>query len=267
MRSIMLDQVTIDGRFTVRVQRQGSGDPLLFLHGFEGHPGDAPFLQRLAQRHEVIAPELPGYAGSMDGSEQLQEIIDYALYYRRFIEEQVGRPVDLVGHDLGGMLAAEVAIISPYLVRRLALIDAYGLWLEENEIPDVFVQTPQALAELLWANPEGEAASQAAAAPEAAGGEVDPAAQALNAHQNRAIAARFLWAVPDRGLAKRLPYLQTPTLLIWGERDRLIPPAYARAFESRIRNARVEIIPDAGHLPMLEQPQAFDAAVEAFLQS
>lgn len=263
----MLEQVTIDGRFNVRRLREGSGEPLLFLHGFEGHPGDAPFLQRLAQRHTVIAPELPGYAGSMDGAEQLQEITDYALYYRRFIEEQAGRPVDLIGHDLGGMLAAEVAIISPHLVRRLVLVDAFGLWLEEHEIADVFVKTPQALAELLWADPNGAAAGQPLPNVDQAAGEANPATQALNAHQNRAIAAKFLWAVPDRGLAKRLPYLQAPTLLVWGERDRLIPPAYAEAFQSRIRDARTAIIPGAGHLPMLEQPEAFDAAVEAFLSA
>ncbi len=262
----MLQTATIDGRFTVRLLREGRGEPLLFLHGFEGHPGDAPFLRRLAERHELIAPELPGYAGSMEGADQLQEITDYALYYRRFIEEQVGGPVDLIGHDLGGMLAAEVAIISPHLVRRLVLVDAYGLWLEEHEIPDVFVQTPQALTELLWADPRGAAAGQPAPGADQDAAEVDPATQALNAHQNRAIAAKFLWAVPDRGLAKRLPYLQAPTLLVWGERDRLIPPDYAQAFAARIRDARVAIIRGAGHLPMLEQPEAFDAAVEGFLK-
>src|SRR6185312_13880281 len=128
----------VDGRFSVRVWRQGSGQPVVFLHGFEGHPGGAPFLERLSHTRDVIAPELPGYAGSQPGSADLQDISDYALYFRRFIEEQVGGPVDLIGHDLGGMLAAEAAVMSPHLVRKLVLVDAFGLWLDEHEIPDLF---------------------------------------------------------------------------------------------------------------------------------
>jgi pimeloyl-ACP methyl ester carboxylesterase len=258
----VLREVMVDGRFSVRVWRQGSGRPLVFLHGFEGHPGDAPFLERLSRTRDVLAPELPGYAGSQPGSADLQDISDYALYFRRFIEEQVGRPVDLIGHDLGGMLAAEAAIMSPHLVRKLVLVDAFGLWLDEHEIPDLFIQTPQALTALLWSNPE-QSAAQTPTAEQAS--EVDPATAALNAQQDRATAAKFLWAVPDRGLAKRLPYLRTPTLVVWGENDRLIAPAYAEAFRERLPDARVALIAQAGHLPMVEQPEAFDATIEQFL--
>ncbi len=258
----MFQDVSIHDRFRVRVWRAGAGQPLLFLHGFEGHPGDAPFLCDLAQRHQVIAPEMPGFSGSMQGAGELQDIVDYALFYRRFITEEVGGPVDLIGHDLGGMLAAEVAAFSPHLVRRLVLVDAYGLWLDEHEIPDVFVQTPAALRELLWAQPEqAEAVEQRPTS----GEEVDPATQALNVQQDRAIAAKFLWAVPERGLAKRLRYVEAPTLLVWGERDRLIPAAYAQAFQRQLAHAETAVIPGAGHLPMLEQPEAFLSAVERFL--
>ncbi len=156
------------------------------------------------------------------------------------------------------MLAAETAIISPHLVRRLVLVDAFGLWLDDYPIPDVFIQTPEALSGLLWHDP-------AQAEPPAGPADADPTTVALNAQQNRAIAARFLWAVPERGLAKRLPYLRTPTLVLWGEQDRLIPPAYAQAFADRLAGARVSLIPNAGHLPMVEQPEAFDAALDAFL--
>ncbi|HZQ35970.1 MAG TPA: alpha/beta hydrolase [Dehalococcoidia bacterium] len=258
----MFQDVSIDGRFQVRVWRAGAGRPLLFLHGFEGHPGDAPFLTDLAQRHQLIAPEMPGFSGSMQGASDLQDIVDYALFYRRFIAEQVGGPVDLIGHDLGGMLAAEVAAFSPHLVRRLVLVDAYGLWLDEHEIPDVFVQPPDALRELLWAQPERVNAAEPAGEDRAT---TDPATRALNAQQDRAIAAKFLWAVPERGLAKRLRYVEAPTLLVWGERDRLIAPDYAQAFQRQLANAEVALIADAGHVPMLEQPEAFLRTVERFL--
>ena len=109
--------------------------------------------------------------------------------------------------------------------------------------------------------PPPHAATAAAAATDTS----DDTTRALNAQQNRAVAAKFLWAVPERGLAKRLPYLETPTLLLWGAADRLIDPAYARAFQNAIADARVELIDGAGHLPMVEQPDAFKAAVERFL--
>jgi pimeloyl-ACP methyl ester carboxylesterase len=257
----MFSEMSVGGRFKVRVWSGGSGTPLLYLHGFDGNPGGAPFLAELARKWRVIAPDHPGWAGSTEGSDELDDVLDYALYYRAFIEEHARGPVDLLGHDFGGMLAAEVAALSPQLVRKLVLADAYGLWLEEAEIPDVFIQSPKKLGALLWADPECEAAKQAVAALEGA----DPDVLALNSQQNQSVAAKFLWPVPERGLQKRLQYVKAPTLIIWGEKDALIPPTYARALQAALPGAKVELIEGAGHLPMLEQPDAFVAAVEGFL--
>ena len=80
-----------------------------------------------------------------------------------------------------------------------------------------------------------------------------------------ATAGRFLWPVPDRGLAKRLPLIHAPTLVVIGGSDQLVGQAYGRTFASLIPDARVEVIPDAGHYPTLEQPDAFLKAVQSFL--
>jgi len=80
-------------------------------------------------------------------------------------------------------------------------------------------------------------------------------------------ASRFLWPIPDRGLKKRAWRIAAPTLLVWGESDRLIPPVYAGEFTSRIRNSRSVTIKEAGHMVMYEQPQAFVKTVGDFLKS
>src|SRR5579871_2331150 len=90
------------GAFTVRVWESGAGRPLLYLHGFEGHAGDAPFLERLAQDRRVIAPEAPGF-GESAGIEQIDGILDLVLVYRQLVEALGLGEVDLIGHSLGGM--------------------------------------------------------------------------------------------------------------------------------------------------------------------
>ncbi len=125
------------GAADIRVWTAGTGSPLLYLHGLERHPGDAPFLQALAKTHRVIAPEHPGY-GESTGFEGMRDVIDVALHYRRVVESLADGPVDVIGHCLGGMFAAEFAATSPHLVRKLVLVAPYGLWRDDVPIPDPF---------------------------------------------------------------------------------------------------------------------------------
>jgi pimeloyl-ACP methyl ester carboxylesterase len=81
------------------------------------------------------------------------------------------------------------------------------------------------------------------------------------------MASKFLWPIPDRGLKKRAHRIAAPTLLLWGESDRLVPPIYAGEFAKLIKNTKTETIKAAGHLPMYEQPEAFIQAVRGFLKS
>jgi pimeloyl-ACP methyl ester carboxylesterase len=79
-------------------------------------------------------------------------------------------------------------------------------------------------------------------------------------------AARFLWPVPDKGLRKRLHRVRQPVLLLWGEHDGIVPPAYAEEFASILPDARIELVPDASHMVTAEQPARVGEAVEAFLR-
>jgi len=248
------------GALEVRVWSGGSGAPLLYLHGFEQHPGDASFLNRLARHREVRAPEHPGF-GESTALEENYDVIDVALHYRRLIESWRSAPVDVVGHSLGGMFAAELAAISPHLVRKLVLVDAYGLWLDDHPLPDPFALSPRDLERAKWCDPAK------APTPEPSAFEANGNAEALAIFraQNLGTATKFMWPIPDRGLSRRLPYVKAPTLIVHGEADGLIPTGYADAFARSISEARVAIIRNAGHLPMVEAEDQFLAAVDQFL--
>jgi pimeloyl-ACP methyl ester carboxylesterase len=247
------------GAFDVRVwQGGGSERPLLYLHGFEQHPGAAPFLGKLAERHAVRAPEHPGY-GDSTGFEHIEDIFDVTLHYRRLIERWGAGPVDVVGHSLGGMFAAELAALAPQLVRRLVLVSPYGLWLDETPMPDPFVMHPAALAKAKWHAPDKAGAEPTAFEPSE--GET---IATFRAH-NLATAGKFLWPIPDRGLKRRLQYVAAPTLVVRGASDGLFPAPYLEAWTGAIAGSSAVTIEDAGHLPMVEAQDAFADTIEAFL--
>ena len=248
------------GDIRVRLWSAGEGPPLLYLHGFEHHPGDASFLRRLAKGRRVVAPETPGY-GESSGLQDIDGILGLTLYHRHLVESLSLDQVDVIGHSLGGMFAAEFAAICPHRTRRLVLVDAYGLWRDDVPIPDPFVLGPTQLSAAKWAVPDAAPAEPSIFMPDP----TDPHAAALDRARNLAAATRFMWPFAERGLRRRLPFVQAPTLVIHGERDGLVPPAYADEFARLIPDARVIRIAGAGHLPMVEREDQFIETVRRFL--
>jgi pimeloyl-ACP methyl ester carboxylesterase len=244
--------------FDVRVWHQGEGSGLLYLHGLERHPGDAPFLNRLAEGHDVRAPELPGY-GQSTGVEHLHDVLDVALLHRELVESWGFDSVDVVGHSLGGMLAAELAVVAPHRVRSLVLVDSFGLWLEDQPMPDVFAMTPPNLDAAKWhdtAAKDDETHAREGSTP------LD---LAIERTTNLGTATKFLWPIPDRGLRRRLAHVSAPTLVLHGESDGIIPLAHAEELARMIPDAELETIPGAGHLPMFEAEDQFVNLVEKFV--
>ena len=250
-----------DGAFDIEVWEAGSGTPLLFLHG-EGPPTWTPFHDALAERHRVIAPLHPGY-GSSTGNDRLQDLPDLIYYYLDFLDERGLRDLPLVGHGLGGMVAAELAAVQPDRFSALVLIAPMGLWLADDPVEDFFVMPPAELAAALYHDRESPAARAAAETP-AGGGDAEIQFY-LERAKSMATAAKYLWPIPNRGLAKRTHRIAAPTLVVWGASDRIASLRYAEAFRERIAGAQVEIVEAAGHLPHEEQPERVAERVLAFL--
>ncbi|HEY7253115.1 MAG TPA: alpha/beta fold hydrolase [Methylomirabilota bacterium] len=245
-----------------RVLEAGSGPPVVFLHGAGGLLADNPFLDRLAVRYHVFAPELPGY-GESTGEELLEDMLDFTLHGWDVVSALGLTRPHLIGHSMGGMIAAEMAAVAPRDVDRLVLVAAAGLWLEEHPIPDIFALLPGELVELLF--------QDAAKGQTLLTGGVDfsdmEAFKAFYLGQQRrlAMAGKILFPIPNRRVSKRLYRVTAPTLVLWGAADRLIVPAYARQWARLIPGATVEMIPDAAHMLPYEQPEAFVSAVSRFL--
>ncbi|HZQ36926.1 MAG TPA: alpha/beta hydrolase [Dehalococcoidia bacterium] len=253
--------VPVDGgRFNTEVVELGKGEPLLFLHGTFGLEADR-FLDRLSEQYRVIAPRHPGY-GNSSGSEQLLDIHDLIYYYLDYLDAEGLRGVPLVGHSLGAMFAAELAAVQPERFSNLVLMDAFGLWNAEYPVADFFAMMPRELGETLYHDPNSPTAQAASKPPEENEAFI---AFMLERAKSLATAAKYLWPIPNRGLSKRLHRIAAPTLLIWGESDKLVPPQYGKAFQAGIKGARLELIKGAGHLPQVEQPEQTAETVLSFL--
>jgi pimeloyl-ACP methyl ester carboxylesterase len=245
-----------------RVLEAGSGTPVVFFHGAGGLLADNPFLDRLAARYHVFAPELPGY-GESTGDELLEDMLDFTLHGWDVIDALGLTKPHLIGHSMGGMIAAEMAAVAPRDLDRLVLAGAAGLWLDEHPIPDIFALLPGQLVELLFQDP---AKGQALLTGGADFSDVEVFKAFYLAQQRRlAMAGKILFPIPNRRVAKRLYRVTAPTLVLWGGADKLIAPPYARRWGRLIPGATVEMVPDAGHMLPYEQPEAFVAAVCRFL--
>lgn len=250
--------VEVNGR-PCRVWEKGAGAPIGFLAGIGGLSGWTPFLDRLAERRRVVVPSVPGFPGA-EGHDALDSQLDWILAAQDLLEAAGLAGADLVGVSVGGALAADVGACARGMVRRLVLVGPLGMYDEAEPITDVWAQRPGDLPALVCAEPGRFRA--AVAAPE---GEdpVEAEVLLLRAHE---AAARLLWPLSDTGLAKRLPRIRGPVLLVWGEEDRVVPFGYARRFAALLGGeTRIERVPGAGHLAELDAPDEVARRVLAFL--
>jgi pimeloyl-ACP methyl ester carboxylesterase len=246
--------------FATRVWRQGSGPKIGFLAGFGGLPRWVPFLDRLAQTRTVIVPSLPGFPGGDRGHAALDTHLDWVLAVRDLVDKADLAGADLVGSSVGGSFAAEVAAIWPDRVKRLALIAPFGLFDDNDPPTDPWAQKPGDIAGLMTHDPD--IWTRLKEMPAGANSIEWPIEQTRAAEA----AARIFWPLGNTRLARRLPLIAAPTLILWGEHDRLMPRSYAAAIAQAIK-ARTEtkIIAGAGHLAELDQPDAVAAAILGFM--
>jgi len=244
----------------VQYYEGGAGQQLVFLHGAGGLEMDGNFLNALQEKFHVYAPLLPGY-GDSEECPELRDMLDFTLHTWDVVDALGVRDPILIGFSMGGMIAAEMAAVAPHDVSRLALIAPVGLWLDEHPIPDLFSAMPFELPKYLF--------HDEAAGAKAFGTNLDLTDPAFlqaflvrNARQLGA-AGKILFPIPERGLRERLYRIRAKTLLIWGQSDRLVPPAYAQAFQAALPQANLVMIPEAGHMVAFEKTAEVAQAIHA----
>jgi pimeloyl-ACP methyl ester carboxylesterase len=256
-----MDSKTVETRHApIRYLEGGSGEPLVYLHGAGGMTPNDPILGELTSRFHVYAPYLPGY-GETEECGTLRDMQDFALHGWDVVEALGLKNPILVGHSMGGMIAAEMAALAPNDVSRLVLICPAGLWLDEHPIVDMFSLLPYEMPKYLFHDPEAGAKLMTSGLDLS-----DPKFLqdylVRNARQ-LGMAGKLLFPIPERGLAERLYRVKAKTVIVWGESDRMIPPVYGPAFQSAIAGATLVNVPEAGHMVIAEKPAAVMRAVEA----
>jgi len=245
----------------LQVREAGRGAPLVFLHGAGGLFPQEPLLDALAERFHVFAPVWPGF-GAEPGEELLEDMLDFALHGWDVLEALgLERPV-LVGHSLGGMIAAEMAALNNAGIEQLVLVAPAGVWLDAHPIPDMFAMTPFELPGYLFADAKaGEKLLTAGldlSSNDALRGFMVGNARRLGT------AGKLLFPIPNRRFSKRAYRVSAKTLICWGNQDRLIPPVYAEAWQRLIAGAEIARFEGAGHMITVEQPRALAEAVARF---
>jgi pimeloyl-ACP methyl ester carboxylesterase len=243
----------------LEVLRCGTGQPILFLHGFQQPEPGSRFLQLLGQRAEVIAPSHPGFGGSPRPKE-FESVYDLLHLYSALLEALPHPQVTLVGSSFGGWLAAELAVRSCDRIRRLVLVDALGIKVSDRETPDildVFNTHPSKVRQASWHDPERNAPDFDAMTDE----------QLVTRHRNWESLSLYGWHpyMHHPRLNYWLPRITAPTLVLWGASDGIVKPDYGRAYAARIPGARFALIEGAGHHPEIEQPDSFADHVLGFL--
>lgn len=250
-------------RIDTEVEIAGNGPPLVYLHGPWGLAPDRAFVARLAAGFTVYAPKFPGTSrGDHEAVHALDNWHDLVVYHGELFDKLGLAAPALVGQSFGGLVAAEFAAAAPKSVGRLALIDPVGLWRDDLPIKNWMLLSADARRRLLFADHESEAARRFFEVPSDPEARVDTLAQF---NWSLACTGKFVWPIADRGFKNRIHRVAAPTLIVWGQADGIIAPAYAQEFAGRIAGARVELIDKAGHLPHLEQPEVVVKAVRGFL--
>jgi pimeloyl-ACP methyl ester carboxylesterase len=234
MRAVELMHVEVDGR-PARLRVTGSGPDIVVVHGLSGSwRWWSLLLEPLAARHRLHLVELPRLGRLRAG--------ELAPWLGRLLDAAGLGPVDLVGHSLGGLVAAELAVARPERVRRLALVAPAGIPCGRGllgrslplleELYGVRAELPTIVGDALRAGPT-----------------------------SLLHGAVYVW---ERDLRAEVGAIRAPTLLVWGERDRLVPARVAEEWQAQLPHARFVQLP-CGHVPMWEAPDELASSLLDFL--
>ncbi len=253
MKSVRLDDV---GPVEVTLDDTGEGRAFLLLHGGGGPDTMGRFGQKLAESlsARALVPTHPGFAATTR-PETLDTIRRLAALYVALLDDLGVDDVTVIGNSIGGWITVEMALIDSPRISAIVLIDAVGIEVAGQSVADFFTMGYDEFLERAFCNPEPFRTDPAS---------LPPAAQAAMAANRTALAIYTGGKMNDPTLSGRLGGVKIPTIVLWGDSDRIAGPEYGRAYAGLIPMARFEVLSDAGHLPQVEQP---DAVLHAILNS
>src|SRR5580692_4489153 len=256
-RGRMARTLTVAG-VSLEIEELGEGKPLLFLHAGESLAPERPWLDLLAARFRVIAPSHPGF-GRSALPDWIGSVDDLAYLYLDLAAALDLHDATLVGACFGGWIAAEMAVRDTRRFARLVLVDPVGIKVSgvtERDIADMHAITRTAFMQRAWADPTRGAIDTTKL----------PETELAAIARGRESLLVFGWKpyMHNPRLKHWLHRIDLPTLLLWGEQDGIVTPTYGERWRDFLPGATMEIIPDAGHYPHWEQPQAFVRHLTAF---
>ncbi|MBV9120300.1 MAG: alpha/beta hydrolase [Chloroflexi bacterium] len=261
-----LKRMSLDG-VDLAYYEEGSGPPLLALHGMIELPRWQPYHAALARTFRVIAPNHPGFSGS-SRPDWMESIDDLAFFYLDLLRALNVREARLLGTSFGGWIAAEMAIRCSAGLKSLALVNPLGLRVMEQpfgppggSVADWLVLEPDELRAKAWHDPStGDRLKL-------------PAEEATTDDEltemivNRQAATVYAWRpfFYNPRLQNWLHRIDIPTLIVWGAHDGVAQRGVGEAYAARIPGARLQLMEGSAHMPHLEQPEEFVRLAGEFL--
>jgi pimeloyl-ACP methyl ester carboxylesterase len=246
------------GPVALTVEERGEGQPYLVLHGGAGPQSVARFGQLLADEghRRVLTPTHPGFGGTPrpDG---LDSVAKLAALYHGLLDDLGVEDVTVVGNSVGGWIAAEMAVAGTARLGGLVLLDAVGIDVKDHPVADVARLSLPEIQALSFHDPAPFRVDPAT---------VPDAQKAIMAANGAALAVYAGSAMADPTLRGRLGGIAIPTVVLWGESDQIVDPAYGRAYAAAIDGARFEVLPATGHMPQMETPDLVLRTMEEALR-
>ncbi|HUZ71404.1 MAG TPA: alpha/beta hydrolase [Stellaceae bacterium] len=246
---------------TAEVRRGGSGAPLLVIHGELGVPGWLEAYRRLSESFEVIVPSLPGYGRSTrpDWIMGARDLAAWIAWFAR--DSRIPTPMNVIGCSMGGWVAAEIATVAPQFIDKLVLVGAMGVKPQAGEIFDYFLESGRTGLRRAFHRPDQAREYAQFYGQEWTQETID------RVEQHREMTCRVAWKpyMHSLTLPYLLPGIPTPTLIVWGRNDAIVPLESGEAYQRAIKGSRLAVIDDCGHMPEMEKPAEFAQLVRAFL--
>ena len=248
MSKFVREELTVDGVKTV-VYSAGKGETLVLFHG-AGTVDGFDFAEPWAEKFRVIVPYHPGFGESGDDP-TITDIHAYVMHYLELFDALKVDTMRLVGLSMGGYLAAKFASEHGHRVKKLVLIAPYGLHVPEHPTLDIIATPAEELVPMLVSNFD----TLKKRLPE------KPDMEFIGARYREATSfARLFWEHPtDPKFPRHLHRVKMPTLIVWGDEDKLMPVQQAQTWRGLIPNAEVMVVKGAGHIVQLDKPETVDA--------